>query len=258
MTLIIELTKDQIIEPVGPDAPALRKSINAGQMFERPVVRVGQNGKYIVITGRKRVLETVFKGGYNTIECEIRNDLDSEDAAIMNLASNHSQTLNMQIDPWHVKFLLEGAPELSIEPRTQNELAEQTGMSQGKISQLYSVFSLHEGLQAKVKAGLMGIVAVRLAGRLTDEEQEALANQEGKITATDVNKLLDARKQKAIATSDLERNGFNPVISKSDVEFFRGGLVINGEKLDMLLTGAEVEVEIGGQKLLIQVVGEST
>lgn len=261
---IIELTKDQIIKPEGPDAPALRKSINAERMFERPVVRPTKDGKYEVVMGRKRVLETLFHGGYNTVECEVRHEYDDELVAVANLTSNHSHTLNMRVDPWHVKMLLEGCPEQGIEPRTQTDLAAQTGMSQGKISQLYSVFSLCEGLQAKVKAGLMGIGAVRLAGRLSDEEQAALALQEGKITATDVNKLLDARKQAAIESvqgsefnvRSLESD--NPEPGTRNTELFRGGLVINGEKLDRLLTGAEVEVEIGGQKLLIQVVGEST
>lgn len=249
---ILELTKDQIVEPRAPDAPALRKSIDAGQMFERPVVRPTKDGKYEVVMGRKRVLETVFHGGYNTVECEVRRDLDDELVAMANLSSNHSHTLNMRVDPWHVKLLLEGSPELGVEPRTQNELAEQTGMSQGKISQLHGVFSLHLGLIQKVKDGLMGVGAVRLAQRLTGEEQATLALKDGKVTGTDVNKVLQARRQAIVeqAGFDIPEQGTLKPESSTP-----GGLVINGSKLDLLLAGAEVEVEIDGQTLLIQIVG---
>jgi len=258
---IISLTADQVIKPEGPDAPALKKSIDAGQMWERPVVRPNGGGMYEVVWGRKRVLATLFNGGYGSIEVEVRHDLDDEDVATANLASNHSHTLNMRVDPWHVKLLLEGDPELGIEGRTQQDLAGQTGMSQAKISQLYGVFSLHPGLVSKVKAGLMGLGAVRLAHRLTEDEQVALAEQDGKITAPDVNRLLEARKQavvKEVSSSQL------PVVSstenwqlQTDNDLLRGGLVIAGEKLDMLLTGAAVEINIDGQKLLLQIIGEA-
>ena len=252
---IMTLTADQVIKPQSPRRTALGKSIDASQMLARPIVRkVGP--MYEVLVGRGRVLETLFEGGYSEIEVEVRNDWTPEQAIIANLTSNHSQTINMMVDPYHVKKLIEGCKKDDIAPHSQKEVAEMLGVSDGKISQLYSVFRLVQGLQDKVEAGLMGLGAVRLAVRLPEDKQDELAQTDGKITASMVLKMVREVKQAMAAPADIPDQVHKEETNAGDLT--PRGLLIKPDKLDILLLGMPVEIEIDGQILMLVVQNEST
>lgn len=245
------VTASQVERPVGGPYPSLKATIDENTILDMPkVVEDSDTGMLRPVTGRKRILMSLFYGGYSEIQVEVipADEIDPEIERIMNLTSNHSQTLNLMVDPWHLRDLIDGNKELEIAGRPQREVAKSLGMSEGKASQLMSVFKLHALLQDKVQAGLMKTGAIRMAQRLPKAQQIILGKQDGAVTTADVKKLINEIKE-AVAP-ETNHNETEPPSADENPQ----GLLIAMEKLDKLKMGLPIEVEIDGQTITIQVV----
>jgi len=182
---------DQPWKTIAPDGlSGLAHSLLETGQISPIVVRLGAEGKYMIVVGERR-WRAARDAGLSHVECIIRYDVDEQRACELQFAENYQREDIPPLDQARgLKAYLETYKV------SQSELSRRTGIPQRTISHRLALLTLPASLQARIEAGEIGPYEAERIDALPADQQEAAAEavSSGRISGRDLEKPIEPRK----------------------------------------------------------------